>query len=148
MTGTDPALARAHEDYLAAINANDAAAVLALLTDDAVYLPPNEPAVAGKAAIGPWLEGYFAAYRTHWEKTTRELVAAGDWAVEYAAERVRDTPVGGGAAVEDVYKGLIVYRRQADGTWKVAKDMWNSDRPASTTAGRSEEDLQKGGQGG
>ena len=132
MTGTDPALTRAHEDYLAAINANDAAAVLALLTDDAVYLPPNAPAVAGTAAIRPWLEGYFAAYRTHWEKTTRELVTAGDWALEYAVERVTDTPVGGGAAVEDVCKGLIVYRRQADGTWKVAKDMWNSDRPAAT----------------
>ena len=132
MTGTDPALTRAHEDYLAAINANDAAAVLALLTDDAVYLPPNAPAGAGKAAIRPWLEGYFAAYRTHWEKATRELVAAGDWALEYAAERVTDTPVAGGAAVEDVCKGLIVYRRQPDGTWKVAKDIWNSDRPAAT----------------
>jgi uncharacterized protein (TIGR02246 family) len=132
MTGTDPALARAHEDYLAAINANDAAAVLALLTDDAVYLPPNEPAVAGTAAIRPWLEGYFTAYRTHWEKETRELVAAGDWAMEYAAERVKDTPVGDGEALEDVYKGHIIYRRQQDGTWKVAKDMWNSDRPVST----------------
>jgi uncharacterized protein (TIGR02246 family) len=132
MMGTDPALARAHEDYLAAINANDAEAVLALLTDDAVYLPPHEPAVAGKAAIRPWLEGYFKAYRTHWEKEARELVAAGDWAVEYAAERVTDVPVGGGEALEDVCKGLIVYRRQGDGTWKVARDMWNSDRPAPT----------------
>ena len=130
MASTDPALTRAHEDYLAAINANDTEAVLALLTDDAVYLPPNAPAVAGTAAIRPWLAGYFAAYRAHWDKETRELVAAGDWALEYAAERVTDTPVAGGAAVEDVCKGLIVYRRQADGTWKVAKDMWNSDRPA------------------
>ena len=132
MATTDPALARAHEDYLAAINANDADAVLAMLTDDAVYLPPNAPAVAGKAAIRPWIEGYFTAYRTHWVKETLELVAAGDWAMEYAAERVTDTPVDGGAALEDVCKGLIIYRRQADGTWKVAKDVWNSDRPVPT----------------
>ena len=133
MTATDPALARAHEDYLAAINANDADAVLAMLTDDAVYLPPNEFAVVGTAAIRPWIEGYFAAYRTHWVKETLELVAVGDWAMEYAAERVTETPVDGGEAIEDVCKGIIIYRRQEDGTWKVAKDMWNSNRPASTT---------------
>jgi uncharacterized protein (TIGR02246 family) len=132
MTDTDPALTRAHEDYLAAINANDAEALLALLTDDAVYRPPHEPAVAGKAAIRSWLEGYFRAYRTRWEKATLELVAAADWAMERAAERVTDVPLGGGAAVEDVGKGLIIYRRQADGTWKVARDVWNSDRPAPT----------------
>ena len=131
MTETDPALARAHEDYLAAINANDAEALLAMLTDDAIYLPPHEPAVEGKAAIRPWIEGYFGAYRTHWDKETLELVAAGDWAMELAAERVRDVPVGGGEAVEDVCKGIIIYRRQADGTWKVARDMWNSDRAAA-----------------
>jgi ketosteroid isomerase-like protein len=50
MTGTDPALARAHEDYLAAINANDAEAVLALLTDDAVSLP------AAARQFRAWLE--------------------------------------------------------------------------------------------
>ena len=133
MIATDPALARAHEDYLVAINANDLEAVLAMLTDDAIYLPPHEPAVAGKEAIRPWLDGYFTAYRTHWEKETLELVAAGDWAMEYASERVRDVPVDGGEALEDVAKGIIVYRRQADGTWKVARDIWNSDLPAPTS---------------
>lgn len=41
MITADPALVKAHEEYLAAINANDADAVLAMLTDDAVYLPPQ-----------------------------------------------------------------------------------------------------------
>jgi len=130
VTTTEPALARAHEAYLAAINANDVEAVLALLTEDAVYLPPHEPAVVGTAAIRPWLAGYFGAYRTHWEKETRELVAAGDWAFEVAAERVRDVPADGGAPVDDIAKGIIIYRRQPDGAWKVARDIWNSDAPA------------------
>jgi hypothetical protein len=40
--------------------------------------------------------------------------------------------VGGGEAVEDVCKGIIIYRRQADGMLKVARDMWNRDLPAPT----------------
>jgi ketosteroid isomerase-like protein len=59
-----------------------------------------------------------------------ELIAAGDWAMEYAIEKVKDTPVDGGEALEDVCKGIIIYRRQADGSWRVARDMWNSDLPA------------------
>src|ERR671937_389428 len=96
----EPSLLRAHEEYLAAINANDLEAVLAMLTDDAIYLPPHEPAVAGKEAIRPWLEGYFSAIRTHWDKETLELVAAGEWGIEYAAERVKDSPVDGGEVLE------------------------------------------------
>ncbi len=133
MAEAELSLTLAHEQYLAAINANDLDGVLKMLTDDAIYLPPHEPAVSGKEAIRPWLAGYFSAFRTHWEKETLELVSAGDWAIEFAAERVTDTPIGGGEAIEDVCKGIIVYRHQADGSWMVARDMWNSDLPAPTT---------------
>jgi ketosteroid isomerase-like protein len=102
-----------------------------MLTDDAVYLPPNEPAIVGKEALRPWIEGYFQAYRTHWEKETLEVIATGDWAIEYAAERSKDIPVGDGDALEDVGKGIVIYRRQADGSWKVARDIWNSDGSAT-----------------
>jgi ketosteroid isomerase-like protein len=30
----------------------------------------------------------------------------------------------------DAGKGLHVYRRQPNGSWKLALDIWNSDRPA------------------
>ena len=38
--------------------------------------------------------------------------------------------VGGQKLAEDVGKGIHVYRRQTDGTWKLQMDVWNSDRPA------------------
>lgn len=52
--------------------------------------------------------------------------------MEYASEHVRDVPIDGGEALEDLCKGIIVYRRQADGGWKVARDIWNSDGSAAT----------------
>ena len=37
------------------------------------------------------------------------------------------TPRAGGEAVTETFKGIHVYRRQADGSWKIAQDAWNMD---------------------
>ena len=59
--------------------------------------------------------------------TSAHLELAGD----IALERVTYTAViwsGPGAApIEDAGKGLHVYRRQPDGSWKLTQDIWNSD---------------------
>jgi ketosteroid isomerase-like protein len=34
-----------------------------------------------------------------------------------------------GASVEDHGKYLVILKRQSDGSWKMARDMDNSDRP-------------------
>lgn len=119
----------AHEAYVTAINSNDVDAVMAAMTDDITYLPPNGPALSGAAAVRPWIEGYFAAYRTAWVKTTEELIVSGDWAIEHYAYQSTDTPIAGGAALTDTGKGVNIYHRDADGTWRVARDIWNSDIP-------------------
>lgn len=51
----------AHGAYLAAINSNDVDKLMAELTDDIVYQAPGRPAIAGKAAVREWINGYLAA---------------------------------------------------------------------------------------
>ncbi len=124
------AIARqAHESYVAAINSNNLDSLLAVLTDDVVYLSPHEPAVVGKAAVRAWLDAYLKAYRIHWDKTTNEFVIAGEWAIERYAYKESDMPAGGGPKLEDTGKGLNVYHHDADGRWRVARDSWSSDLP-------------------
>ena len=61
-----------------------------------------------------------------------EFVVMGDWAFEQYAYTSTEIPRGGGLEVRDTGKGLIIYRRDADGTWRVARDAWNSNRPAGS----------------
>ncbi len=82
----------AHQAYVRAINSNNLDSLLSILTDDVVYLAPNEPPYVGKAAVRPWLEGYFAAYKTHWDKPVQEFVVAGEWAFERYSYTSTDTP--------------------------------------------------------
>jgi ketosteroid isomerase-like protein len=85
--------------------------------------------VVGKAAVRAWSAAYLKAYTIHWDKTVSEFILDGDWAFERYAYKEHDTPSGGGAAVTDTGKGLIVYHHDADGKWRVARDAWNSDVP-------------------
>jgi ketosteroid isomerase-like protein len=128
----DETARHAHEAYSAAINANDLDLLLAMLTEDVVYLAPNEPALVGKAAVRPWVAEYFKEFKTHWEKSSLEFVVAGDWAFDRYSYTSIDTPQGGGTPVEDLGKGLSIFHHDADGKWRVARDAWSSDLPLPT----------------
>lgn len=74
--------AAAHGAYLAAINSNDTAMLLADLTDNIFYQAPNEPDFIGKDAVRKWVADYFGAYQTKWEKTSIGFTVTGDLAFE------------------------------------------------------------------
>ena len=129
---------QAHDAYVAGINSNNLETFLATISDDAVFLPPNSEPIAGKAAVGEWVKGYLAAYETTWVKTSKEFVVRGDLAYEWYVYTSTDTPkVGGPAAgtpvVTDTGNGINIYRRGADGVWRVARDAWTTTRKASAS---------------
>jgi uncharacterized protein (TIGR02246 family) len=98
---------------------------LASVTEDMVIMPPDEPAVSGHDAIRAWLEGFFAAYETDLEYTDSDVSLFGDVAFEAYAFRWTLTPLDGGEPIRQAGKGVYVFRRQADGSWSVARDIWN-----------------------
>ena len=122
----------AHDRYLAAINANDPVAFLATVTDDVVFIAPNSPAIVGKAALEPWVRGYFDAVETSWEKTSLEFVVAGNWAFERYSYRASDLPCAGGDVSVETGNGINIYRLGSDDVWRVARDVWAADGLSAT----------------
>jgi phosphodiesterase/alkaline phosphatase D-like protein len=53
-----------------------------------------------KAAVRPWVDGYFKAYKALWDKPVQEFVVSGDWAFERYSYKSVDTPKDGGAAMK------------------------------------------------
>ena len=129
-SASDAAAHRAHEAYVTAINSNNLETLLGVLTEDVVFMAAHEAPMVGKAAVKPWLEGYMAAFKTQWDKPVKEFVVNGEWAWERYSYTSTDTPVGGGDAVVDTGWGLVIYHRDADGQWRVARDSWGPDHPA------------------
>jgi ketosteroid isomerase-like protein len=55
-----------------------------------------------------------------------EVVIAGRWAFRRATIDWSLVPTDKGQPIRDPGKYMILYRRQEDGSWRVARDIWNS----------------------
>ncbi len=120
------AIEEGSEAFAAAANADDWGGVAALYTEDAVLMPPNGPAVQGRAAV----EAFFATFPPFSGFTLNpvEIDGRGDLAF------VRGTfsmtiEMEGMPAVQETGKYIEIRRRQTDGSWLIATDILNSDTP-------------------
>jgi uncharacterized protein (TIGR02246 family) len=123
---------RTRNAYVAAWLAADAARVADLYTENAVILYPNQPAIQGKPAILAYFKAFFGEFgQNEFQLTSSEIEVVGSWAFDRGSVRWKGTPSAGGKPVEDIGKYLVVLQQQPGGEWKVARDMDNSDRPAT-----------------
>jgi ketosteroid isomerase-like protein len=122
---------KATTELLAAVNSSDYRGLLAVWSDDGVLMPPNHAVVRGRADLEKYFKERFSGTRFRFAFTFSDIQLAGDLAFERLAYTAMIWPAGGAQPVEDAGKGLHVYRRQADGLWKLAVDIWNSDRPTA-----------------
>jgi uncharacterized protein (TIGR02246 family) len=119
--------------YVAATNAGDAPSIAKLYTDDGVRMPPNMLAEVGKEAIQAGLQAEFDKFNTNLTVTTQEIEVGGDLAFGRGSYAITLTAKAGGQTVEDAGKWMNVLRRQADGSWKIARHTWNSNTPLPGT---------------
>ena len=132
MGSADSAAHAAHDAYVNAINSNDVDTLLETVTEDIVYLPPNSAAIIGKHDVRQWAGEYFDAFDSTWAKTSVEFIVRDDLAFEWYTYQSTDTPRDGtGEVVTDTGNGINIYRRGQDGTWRVWRDMWTTEAPAS-----------------
>ena len=117
----------AHANYVRVINSNNIDSLTSMLTDDVVFLAANEKPIVGKAAVRAWVDGYYKAFHTKWDKPVQEFHVSGDYAFERYSYTSTDTPVAGGKDVVDTGWGVVVYHHDADGKWRVARDAFGPD---------------------
>ena len=129
----EAAIAALSDREMASFSAGTVDTNIALLTDDAVMLPPNEPMLSGNEAIRKWATAMVNQYTVSGKYTDRKVIVSGDWASERFAGELSLTPKAGGAAITERIKGIHILRRQPDGSWKIAQDVWNTDTPPPAT---------------
>ncbi len=131
-TADRAAIDKAHEAFLAAMRANDCSALLVLVADDAVFVPPNAPNASGKAGVRAWCDATFReAKTTAVSVSDRGVTVAADWAIEHGKFDWGLMPAGGGAPFRAQGSFVAIWHRQSDGGWKMTRDIWNSSQPAS-----------------
>lgn len=114
--------------FTSAFKHGDADSIIALYTNDAVQLNPNFPAWEGSAAIKQAFAGFFNAMTiSDASFTTHDIVIAGNKAIERGSYALRLKPKNGGAEIADRGKYVTTWERQPDGSWKIIRDISNTD---------------------
>ena len=111
--------------FSSCVNDGDVDRCMSLWTEDAVRMPPNEPTNIGKDQIRVAMKGVFDQFTLDLDSTNEEVEVAGDWAFSRGTYTVAQTPKEGGQPVFFDGKYITILQRQADGSWKIHRDIYN-----------------------
>lgn len=116
---------------LKAIAAKQLDTTVSFYEEGASVMIPNAPIVTGREEIRKaWVQMFAAPGFTLAPQTTKlEVARSGDLAYVQGTYRATANDAEGASAT-DRGKFVVVWKKQADGTWKIAADIWNSDLPA------------------
>lgn len=108
----------------------DVEKIVSYWSEDALVMPPGQPALEGKAAIRTFVAESLKipGFRIHW--VSEKVLFSPDGQVAYM-RATNETTVPGpdGKPMTLRGRGITVWRREPDGQWRCTVDIWN-DPPA------------------
>lgn len=125
------ALRAAADSYHAAAQSSNFDTVQSLYTSDARIFPPNAPEESGTAGVENFIDAFSSlpAFEASFDSPMVALGPDGGMGFTIAAATLSfEGPDG--EIVRNTFRDLHIWRREADGQWKVVVDMWNSATPA------------------
>ena len=120
LTDADRAAIRtATENYVKADDARDADAMMQIIAEGIVYMPPGSQPFVGRESIR-------AFFKRHPWDTLAETPAEIEGRLDVAIVRGKYTGAAQGMPLSGSY--MEVWQKQADGAWRVTRKIWNSDK--------------------
>jgi ketosteroid isomerase-like protein len=123
----------------AALTAKDPVAYSSFFAADAIVMPPHLPILVGADAISAWATESmaFPGFAVTWTTTSTEVAGSGDMGYTLGTF-VFQMSLPDGSTLTDNGKFTTIWKKQADGSWKVAVDTFNSDVPMVEMAAPSD----------
>ena len=122
------AVEKGAEAWTGAFNAGDAAGVAALYSENGMLLPPDASQIQGRQAIQDTFQGWIDAGFKNIVFNVVEVEESGDLGYEVGLFSV-DYPTEGGQMATATGNYLVVWKRDADGVWRLYRDTWNDTPP-------------------
>jgi uncharacterized protein (TIGR02246 family) len=124
-----------------AFASGDASALAALVAEDAIWMPPEEPTIVGRTAIQTRYTNLFRELHDQFTEIAHslevvEVRVCGDWAMSRGHYRLKLVLPRVPQPIEVTGKNVHTYVRQPDGSWLIASDIWNGDAPTRRGPGQ------------
>ena len=130
MNATESAVAAVLAAYEPALNASSTAAVLPLYALDGVFMAPNSPSSVGASAVRHAYDAIFRAITLSVKFAVVEIrELAPDWAFARTNSAGTVTVHATGQRNAEANQELFLFRKDADGAWKIARYSFSTTTP-------------------
>jgi ketosteroid isomerase-like protein len=126
----EDAILAADAAWLRVYAAKDLDKSVAFCDDEGSMLVPGYPIATGKAAIAKAIASDFANSNLVWRANKVGVARSGELGYTSGTYEMKFKDAAGKMAV-DKGKYLTIWKKDADGSWKVLFDMFNSDLPTT-----------------
>jgi len=125
----EAAIRAASQEWSNAASSRDLEKTVSFYADDATYNPPGAPLAVGKEAIRKVWTNVMAipGGNLRWASVKVEAARSGDLGYDTGAYTLTKNDASG-KAVTTKGKYVVVWKKQADGKWKVIEDIDNPDQ--------------------
>lgn len=114
-------IAAVREAWIAAVKNSDVDRLISMVTNGVVGVFGNGRCVSGKEELKAAFVGGFARFDIERRVVSAEVLIRDKWAFEIDEMEGKLTPVRGGTQVCARLETLVVFERQSDASWKVAR---------------------------
>jgi ketosteroid isomerase-like protein len=122
--------------HLDAVDALDMPAILSCMVEDHVEMAPNTPKIVGKQPYADYFSSFVEFFKTLKNKEMSfipsEFIVSGDWAFQIGTYTTR-FKLQDDNVIEDTGNYVWIFKKENDGTWKWARVISNSNKPAQGT---------------
>lgn len=118
-----------HTAFAAAAVAGDFAKVASMYTEDASVMAPNQPVATGRAAIQQTLSAFPPLGEM--KLIAHDVDGSSNFAAVRGTYALLMAPPGS-PAIADTGSYVELWRKEADGKWRIVWDIFNSHKPAPT----------------
>lgn len=107
------------KEWVSQFNTGDMEVLAHLLTEEATWIPPHQPAVAGRVAIIQWLQPFFVRFKYEFRTSGETVRLAGDWAIDRGDYSSRIIDKESGEPMEHSGSYVLLWRLEKDGFWRI-----------------------------
>ncbi len=93
-------------------------------------MPPIEAIEEGKDAIRNSHQAFFSEYTSDGTIVVVDAQVSGDLGYVRGPYKGTSTPKAGGDPIKSDTKFVVIFRRQADGSWKTICEIFNDNPPS------------------
>jgi len=125
-------LAEIREAWVRDLRTKQLEPILKLYATDAAFLQPNGERITGAAALRSLFQNIMATFDSDLTLHSKSLETSGDLAYDSGDFEELLTNRASGAKIASKGSYIIIFKRQADGSWQIVQQVWTGIPPAGT----------------